>query len=161
MNLDKVVKYFVNYCPRIGVMTLRVAIIDGQGGGIGKSIIERIKKLHPDKFEIIALGTNSMATTGMKRSGADIGATGENAILVNAPKMDAIMGPMAIVIPNSIMGEITPAMAQAIGNSPALKILIPLNRCNVEIPGTRDLNINELLDFSVDELLRHYNATKA
>jgi hypothetical protein len=75
--------------------------------------------------------------------------------------MDAIMGPMAIVIPNSIMGEITPAMAQAIGNSPALKILIPLNRCNVEIPGTRDLNINELLDFSVDELLRHYNATKA
>jgi hypothetical protein len=79
--------------------------------------------------------------------------------MVNASKVDIIMGPIAIVIPNSIMGEISPNMAIAIGSSEALKILIPLNRCNVEIPGTKHLNINELLNYAVDELLR-YNDTK-
>jgi len=139
---------------------MKVTIVDGQGGGIGKSIIERISKLDGSKFEIIALGTNSNATSAMIRSGANKGATGENAIVVNAMKTDVIMGPIAILIPNSIMGEITPAMATAIGTSDALKILIPLNRCNVEIPGTSQFNINELLDYAVNELLSYYNAKK-
>ncbi len=132
---------------------MKIAVIDGQGGGLGKSIIERIKKMNLVDMEIVALGTNSQATTGMIKAGAKVGATGENAIIVNSAKMDVIMGPIAVIIPNSIMGEITQSMALAVANSSALKILIPLNRCNVEIPGTTKYNINELLDFAVEELL--------
>jgi hypothetical protein len=142
------------------VLLLKIGIIDGQGGGIGKKIIEKIRKASSDKFELIALGTNSLATSGMMKSGADFGATGENPIVINSDKVDVIMGPMAIVIPNSIMGEITPKMSFAVGNSNALKILIPLNKCNVEIPGTKNKNINELLDSAVDELLLYYNTKK-
>lgn len=142
------------------MLLLKIAIIDGQGGGIGKSLIEKIRKTTSDRFELIALGTNSLATSGMMKSGADIGATGENPIVINCDKVDVIMGPMAIVIPNSIMGEITPKIAYAVGNSAALKILIPLNKCNVEIPGTRSKNINELLADAVDELLMYYNTKK-
>jgi hypothetical protein len=144
----------------MGCVNVRVAVIDGQGGGLGKSLIERIKKTASDKFEIIALGTNSLATSGMIKSGANIGATGENPIAVNAKKVDVIMGPLAIIIPNSIMGEITPRIAYNIASSDAYKILIPLNKCNVEIPGIRDKSINELLDAAVDELLLYYNTTK-
>jgi hypothetical protein len=142
------------------VLLLKIAIVDGQGGGIGKKIIEKIRKTGAGKFEIIALGTNSLATSDMIKSGADTGATGENPIVINSDKVDVIMGPMAIVIPNSIMGEITPKMAYAVGNSSALKILIPLNKCNVEIPGTKDKKINDLLDSAVDELLLYFNALK-
>ncbi len=143
------------------VLILKVAVIDGLGGGIGKNLIEKINKVAPDKFELIALGTNSLATSAMIKAGADLGATGENPIVINSERVDVIMGPLAIVIPNSIMGEITPKMAYAIGNSPALKILIPINKCNVEIAGTENKNINELLDSAVNELLAHYNAMKA
>lgn len=132
---------------------MKIAVIDGQGGGLGKSIIERIKKTNRPDLEMVALGTNSLATTGMIKAGAKSGATGENAIVVNSPKVDVIMGPIAVIIPNSIMGEITQAMALAVANSSAMKILIPLNRCNVEIPGTTRYNINELLDFAIEELL--------
>lgn len=133
---------------------MKIAVIDGQGGGIGKSIIERIRKIQGADFEIIALGTNSLATTGMIRSGAKTGATGENAIVVTSGKVDVIMGPISIIIANSIMGEITPAMALAVADSQAVKLLIPLNRCNVEVAGTAQFNINELLDFSVEELMK-------
>lgn len=133
---------------------MKIAVIDGQGGGIGKSIIERIRKIQGADFEIIALGTNSLATTGMIRSGAKTGATGENAIVVTSGKVDVIMGPISIIIANSIMGEITPAMALAVADSQAVKLLIPLNRCNVEVAGTTQFNINELLDFSVEELMK-------
>lgn len=142
------------------MLLLKVAVIDGQGGGIGRNLMERIKKSSPAKFELIALGTNSLATSAMIKAGADIGATGENPIVINSDKVDVIMGPMAIVIPNSIMGEITPKIAYAVGNSPALKILIPLNKCNVEIAGTENKNISELIDSAVNELLAYYNAMK-
>ena len=133
---------------------MKIAVIDGQGGGIGKSIIERIRRIQGADFEIIALGTNSLATTGMIRAGAKTGATGENAIVVTSGKVDVIMGPISIIIANSIMGEITPAMALAVADSQAVKLLIPLNRCNVEVAGTAQFNINELLDFSVEELMK-------
>lgn len=141
------------------MLLLKIAIIDGQGGGIGKRLIEKIRKINPP-FELIALGTNSLATSGMIRSGANKGATGENPIVINSDNVDVIMGPMAIVIPNSIMGEITPKIAYAIGNSKALKILIPINKCNVEIAGTKNENMNDLLDYAVNELLEYYNAMK-
>ena len=133
----------------------RVLVIDGQGGGIGKALIEKIKKAEIPQVDVIAVGTNAMATQGMIKAGARAGATGENAIKVNARKADVIMGPIAIVIPNSIMGEITQEMSFAVGESDALKILVPLNRCNVEIPGTTAYSVNELVDFSVEELKKH------
>lgn len=131
---------------------LRIAVIDGQGGGIGKSLIEKILKSDLKNIDVIALGTNALATAGMIKAGARTGATGENAIIVNAGKVDVIMGPIAIVIPNSIMGEITQGISLSVGNSEAMKILIPLNRCNVEIPGTTNYTVAELIDFAVDEL---------
>lgn len=143
------------------MLLVKVAVIDGLGGGIGKNLIEKINKVAPDKFELIALGTNSLATSAMIKAGADLGATGENPIVINSERVDVIMGPLAIVIPNSIMGEITPKMAYAIGNSSGLKILIPINKCNVKIAGTENNNMNELLDSAVNELLAHYNAMKA
>lgn len=131
---------------------LKIAVIDGQGGGIGKSLIEKIIKSDLRNLDIIALGTNALATAGMIKAGARTGATGENAIIVNAGKVDVIMGPIAIVIPNSIMGEITQGISLSIGNSDAMKILIPLNRCNVEIPGTTAYTVGELIDFAIEEL---------
>jgi len=112
-----------------------VAVIDGQGGGIGRSIIEKLRNEFTDDIKIIALGTNSLATSFMIKAGANEGATGENAIVYNAGRVDVIMGVVGIIAVNSMLGELTPLMAKAIAESPARKILVPLNRCNVEIVG--------------------------
>lgn len=112
-----------------------VAVIDGQGGGIGRSIIEKLRNEFTDDIKIIALGTNSLATSSMIKAGANEGATGENAIVYNAGRVDVIMGVVGIIAVNSMLGELTPLMAKAIAESPARKILVPLNRCNVEIVG--------------------------
>ena len=142
------------------MLLLKIAVIDGQGGGIGRRLIEKLKEKNIENIEIIALGTNSMATAAMLKAGADVGATGENAISVNANKVQVLMGPLAIVIPNSIMGEITPRISYSVGNSGALKILIPINRCNTIIAGTTDQKLNELLEKAVDELLQYHNTMK-
>ncbi|MCT4634357.1 MAG: DUF3842 family protein [Firmicutes bacterium] len=125
---------------------MKIAIIDGQGGGIGKSIIEKIKKISDKKFELIAIGTNSMATSNMMRAGAQRGATGENSVVIMSQKVDIIIGPLAVIMSNAMMGEITPKMAEAIGSSEAHKILIPINRCGVHIVGTEELSVNEMLE---------------
>lgn len=109
-----------------------ILVIDGQGGGIGKSIVEQLKKQLPHIF-IRALGTNSLATSRMIKAGADDGATGENAIVINAKRADVIIGAMGIVMPNAILGELTPKMAQAIVSSEAIKILLPIDRCQTRI----------------------------
>lgn len=114
---------------------MRIAVIDGQGGGIGKLLVEKLRK-ELQGIEIIALGTNSLATSNMIRAGADEGATGENAIVINASRVDVIVGTVGIIAANSMLGELTPAMAAAIAESPAKKLLLPLNRCNIEIVGT-------------------------
>lgn len=115
---------------------MRVAVIDGQGGGIGKNLAEKIKERFGERVTVLALGTNSVATSLMMRSGADEGASGENAIRVNASKVDLIVGSVGILSANAMLGELTPAMAEAIAASPAKKILIPLNRCNLLVTGT-------------------------
>lgn len=109
-----------------------IAVIDGQGGGIGRQYIESLTKQLPKDLPVIvrALGTNSAATSNMIRGGADDGATGENAIVKNAGKADIIVGVVAIVVPDSILGELSPKMANAIGQSDALRILIPFDSCN-------------------------------
>lgn len=131
---------------------MRIAVVDGQGGGLGKSIVEKIRSEIKDDIEIIALGTNSLATSNMLKAGANAGATGENAVKVMSQKVDIIIGPIAILIANSMMGEITPTMAEAISTSEARKIILPLNRCNVYIVGTQEHNINQMLNFVIEEL---------
>ncbi|MDK2919653.1 MAG: hypothetical protein PWQ37_2386 [Candidatus Petromonas sp.] len=131
---------------------MKIAVIDGQGGGLGKSIVERIRAQSRDDIQIIALGTNSLATSNMIRAGANFGATGENSVKIMSQKVDVIVGPIAILISNSMMGEITPQMAKAISDSSARKILLPLNRCNVYIAGTQELNVNQMIDSAIEEL---------
>lgn len=125
---------------------MRIAVVDGQGGGIGKAIVDRLRKELPEGAEIIALGTNSAATTQMLRAGASAGATGENAIIYNAGKVDVIIGVVGIVMANAMMGELTPAMARAISESSARKVLIPLNRCGVDIAGLKSESLPDRID---------------
>lgn len=140
---------------------MKVAVIDGQGGGIGKAIVEKLSRERSESIEIIALGTNSTATTGMIKAGAHCGSTGENAIRVMASRVDVIVGSIAIIVADSLMGEITSEMATAISTSSALKLLLPLNRCNILIAGTASSNLSDLIDNTVDEILKLANAKKA
>lgn len=128
---------------------MKIAVIDGQGGGIGKTIVERLRKELPTDIKIIALGTNSAATVLMLKAGADEGATGENAIVFNSRKVDIIVGPIGIVVANSMMGELTSKMARAISESSAVKMLIPLNRCGIEIIGVKDDSLPQHIDNAV------------
>ncbi|MDD2215543.1 MAG: DUF3842 family protein [Eubacteriales bacterium] len=125
---------------------MRIAVIDGQGGGIGKSIVERIKCAGFFNVTVLALGTNAVATGQMMKGGADEGATGENAIIYNLDYVDVIVGVVGILAANSMLGELTPAMATAIGNSKAHKILLPLNRCGIQVIGVVDSNLNTYID---------------
>lgn len=134
---------------------MKIAVIDGQGGGIGKSIIEKIKKIHNMNFEILGIGTNSLATSTMMKSGAHRGATGENSVIYMSGKVDLIIGPLAIIMANSMMGEITPKMAEAIGSSDAHKILIPINRCGIHVVGSEELSVNEMLDKVEEETTKY------
>ena len=116
---------------------MKLVIIDGQGGKMGRAVIEQLKKNLP-YLEIYAIGTNSIATSAMLKAGADYGATGENPVIVGARTADIIIGPIGIV-------------ATAIGQSPAYKILIPVNRCNHYIPGCGDHNLGEYIKMVCEE----------
>lgn len=130
---------------------MKITIIDGQGGRIGKTIIEQIKKKHGE-LEVYAIGTNSIATSAMLKAGADYGATGENAVIVNAADSDIIAGPIGIVFANALLGEITPAIATAIGASKAYKVLIPVNRCNHFVAGCGDSPMGEYIRIAVEKI---------
>lgn len=112
-----------------------IAVIDGQGGGIGSLIVKRLKEEFGERIEVIALGTNAAATTAMMKSRANKGATGENAIIWNSGRVDMITGPLSITFPNAMLGEVTSAMASAITSSRAKKLLLPLNQEGVDIAG--------------------------
>ena len=137
---------------------MKVAVIDGQGGGIDKSLIRCIKKRFGSNVQVIALGTNFGATSAMIKEGADKGASGENAIVVTSQNVDIILGPLGIIISNAMLGEITPAMAVAITSSEAKKILIPLNICNVSIIGTEEYKLSQLLDIAINTIEELLNA---
>ncbi len=134
-----------------GTNYMKITIIDGQGGRIGRTIIEQLKKKHPD-LELYAIGTNSAATASMLKAGADYGATGDNAVIVNAADSDLIVGPIGIVFANALLGEITPAIAAAIGASKAFKILIPVSRCNHYIAGCDDLPLGDYIRSAVEKV---------
>jgi len=131
---------------------MRIAVIDGQGGGIGKSLVEKIKSKFGNQVHVIALGTNAVATSLMIRGGADDGASGENAIIVNVDHVDMIVGTVGIISANSMLGELTPAMAKAISGSPAKKILIPLNRCNLMVTGVSNSSLPEHIDEVIESI---------
>ena len=132
---------------------MNILVIDGQGGGIGRQLIASLKAARPDDT-LTAVGTNSAATSAMLKAGANDAATGENAVIVNCRNADVIVGPVGIAIADSLMGEITPAMAKAVGQSRAKRILIPLNRCNTWIAGINDLTTGHLIQCVIDELAR-------
>ena len=132
---------------------MNILVIDGQGGGIGKQLVSSLKAARPSDA-LTAVGTNSAATSAMLKAGADAAATGENAVIVNCRTADVIIGPVGIAIADSLMGEITPAMAKAIGQSRAKRILLPLNRCNTLIAGVSDLSTSHLIQCVLHELTR-------
>ena len=124
---------------------MKILIIDGQGGKIGRQLVELLLEKIPEA-EITAVGTNSTATATMMKGGAKFAATGENAVIVACRKADVIAGPVGIVIADSLLGEVTPAMAVAVGQSDAVRILIPVNKCDNIIVGVSDMPLSAMLD---------------
>ena len=131
----------------------RICVIDGQGGGIGSTIIKHLKTTYGERNEIIALGTNAIATANMLKAGANRGASGQNAIVRTAFQVDVIIGPISIVLANAMLGELTPAMAEAVASSPAKKILLPLSQENVTVVGVDISPLPRLIEILLDENL--------
>ncbi len=131
---------------------MKIAVIDGQGGGIGSLVVKMLREEFGDGIEIIALGTNSTATSAMMKARANKGATGENAIMWNSNKVDVITGPLSIVLPNGMLGELTSKMAEAITSSQAKKFLIPLNQEYVEVIGALKEPLPHLIEKLVDRI---------
>ncbi len=127
-------------------MRKKICVIDGQGGGIGSTIISKLKLVYGESVEILALGTNAIATSQMLKAKANRGATGENAIAYTVKSADAIVGPVGIVLANAMMGEVTPRIASAVAESAAPKFLLPLSQENVTIVGVADDPLPHLVD---------------
>ena len=130
---------------------MNILVIDAQGGGIGKQIVSALKKRYPEQY-ITAVGTNSLAASSMLQAGADAAATGENPVIVCSRRADVIIGPVGIVIADALLGEITAAMAAAVGQSPAKRILVPVNHCDNYIVGVTDLSMTKLIEGVVAEV---------
>lgn len=130
---------------------MKILVIDGQGGQLGSQLIKAINEKYP-QTEIMAVGTNAVATAAMLKSGAKAAATGENPVLVACRSADLIIGPIGIVIADSLFGEITPAMAVAVGQSRAAKILIPVNKCENLVAGVQNLGVSALIEDALAKL---------
>lgn len=130
---------------------MKVVVIDGQSGRMGQLFIERVKSAALP-CSITAIGTNAIATSAMLKAGADAGATGENPVLVACRDADIIAGPIGILAADSLLGEITPAMAVAVGQSKAKKLLFPVNHCSNLVVGTQTLTLSKLMDEAVELL---------
>lgn len=136
---------------------MKIAVVDGQGGGIGRLLVEKLRCVFGNDISVLALGTNALAASLMLKAGANEGASGENAIVFNVPHVDIIVGSIGIVCANSMLGELTPGMAKAISESRAVKVLIPLNRCNIHVAGTKDEPLPHYIDdaiFMIGNILR-------
>jgi len=129
---------------------VRLMVMDGHGGGIGATIITRLRETIGDELEILALGTNSIATSRMMKAGANRGATGENAVVVTSAKVDVIAGPVSILMADSMMGEMTGAMASAVSSSNAHKVLIPLSQERLTIAGVSKEPLPHMVEMLVD-----------
>lgn len=132
---------------------MTILVIDGQGGRLGKQIVEAARSQFQDA-EILAVGTNATATATMLKAGADDGATGENPVVVACRRADIIIGPLGIVIADSLLGEVTEKMALAVARSKAERILIPMNRCDNLVAGVNAQSIGELVDDAVAKMIQ-------
>ena len=129
---------------------MKVVIVDGQGGRLGKMLVEQLKQRCP-QAQIYAIGTNSIATATMLKAGADFGATGENPVIRGVMDADVVLGPMGIVVAHAILGEVTPAMAEAIGGCRAKKILIPMNSCGVVVAGVQEMPLSVYVNQAAEQ----------
>lgn len=132
---------------------MKITVIDGQGGRMGSNIIQGLKAKNINA-EIYAIGTNSIATSVMMKSGADLGATGENPVIVACRDSDIIVGPIGIVIADSFLGEITPKMALAIAQSSAEKVLLPVNKCQIHIVCDTDNTVTDIINNAIDTVIK-------
>lgn len=139
---------------------VRILVVDAQGGGIGRQLVEKIKELFPDAV-ITAVGTNSIATAAMHKAKADYAATGENAVAVACRSADIILGPIGIVIADSLWGEITPRIALSVAQSQAKRILIPFNHCDNIVAGCSGMGTGRLLQAAMEELKRQMELSDA
>ncbi len=128
---------------------MNILVIDGQGGRVGKLLVEQLRQSLPTAH-ITAVGTNVVATTAMLKAGADQGATGENPVLANCREADVIVGPIGIIMADSLLGEITPAMAHAVSGCSAPKVLVPVNRCKHTIVGLQNLTLSEYIQLAAE-----------
>lgn len=134
---------------------LKIVVVDGQGGRLGKLLVEEVKRRLP-QAQIYAFGTNSIATSTMLRGGADFGATGENPVVRGVVDADAVLGPVGIVVAHSILGEVTPAMAEAVGGCRARKFLIPMNSCGVVVTGVKEQPLPNCVTQAVEQMIREW-----
>lgn len=133
---------------------MKLLIIDGQSGRLGAQIIEGLKKAGlPEQHQMIAVGTNALATSGMINAGANQGATGENAVVVQCRTADVIVGPIGITLADAMLGEITPAMATAVGASNAARVLIPSDRCDTHVIGVTPMTRKQQIDAAVAQVM--------
>jgi len=135
-------------------MVKTVIVVDGMGGGIGAQLVARIRKDIKPEISLLAIATNAVAAERMVDAGASRGASGENAFRVSLPEADLILGPLGVVLPNAMMGELTPAMAEAVLASRAKKILLPLAQSHVLVVGLAERNVGELIDEAIAALSR-------
>lgn len=132
---------------------MTVLVLDGQGGRLGSQLVKEIVQRFPEQ-ELLAVGTNSMATERMLKAGAPRAATGENAVAVACRRADVILGPMGMVIADALLGEVTPVMARAVGQSPAVRILLPSDKCETLVAGIGPQPMTELIRDAMDKLAR-------
>lgn len=132
-------------------MKKRIMVVDGQGGGVGRSLAEALLERLP-QAEILAVGANGAATSNMMKAGNILGATGENAVVFNSGRVDVITGPVGIVMANAMLGEITPKMAEAIASSEAALFLIPMNKCHVTVVGVENKKLTDYIKEAVERI---------
>ncbi len=125
---------------------MRILVIDGMGGRIGQEIVSRLREALGERVEILAVGTNSVATATMMKAGANRGATGENAVRVTAREADVLMGPLSVLVPDSMMGEVTPVIAQALADSPTRKVMLPLTNPRIDLVGITKTPLPHLME---------------
>lgn len=130
---------------------MTILVVDGQGGRLGKQLVKEVRERFP-QLPLMAVGTNSMATEQMLKAGADRAATGENAVVVACRKADVIIGPVGIVIADALLGEVTPAMAKAVGQSDGVRILLPSDKCDTMIAGVGDTGMGALIEDAMEKL---------